>query len=488
LATWPPHRAEFQVSFRKDDLAMEPVVFTLNGRVVSVTGVDPHVTLLAYLRELGLCGAKEGCAEGECGACAVALVRSDGHGKARYDVVNSCLVLVPEAAGQEVYTVEAFAQGGELHPVQRAMLEGGSQCGYCTPGFVVSLFAEYYREGRTSFDPEAISGNLCRCTGYRPIVDAGRSLGPPAPDDVFQRRLDDKAPEPSTVAYQENARRFYRPRRLGEVFRLLSAEPQAKLVAGGTDVVVDVNQRHARHEVLVSLEGIAELETFVSAKDHLEIGAGLPLSAVEERLHGEVAILDQLFPLFASRMIRHRATLGGNLVTASPIGDGAPVLLALGADLRLLRQGGERLVALADFFTGYRTSVLQPGELLASIRIPKPLPALARFYKVSKRHLDDISTVAAAFALDRDASGQVTRARLAYGGVAATPVRASEAERILVGRPWTLESVRLAQAQLAGAFTPLSDHRGSAAYRQAMVVSLLEKFYRETSEVASCAS
>ncbi|MBI4508265.1 MAG: xanthine dehydrogenase small subunit [Deltaproteobacteria bacterium] len=469
---------------------MEPIQFVLNGKPTQVAGIDPHVTLLEYLRGQNMTGTKEGCGEGECGACAVALVVKGQDGKLRYEVVNSCLVLLVEVAGKEVITVEGLGEPSALHPVQEAMAQGGaSQCGYCTPGFVMSLFAEYYREGRgTGFDPEAISGNLCRCTGYRPIRDAGRCMATPAQGDPFLERLGGSLPPLPRVHVEHGGRRFYRPRALKDLFGLMKSEPEAKLIAGGTDVTVEITQRHARFPALISLEGLEELRVLERTPEFLEIGAGIPLRELEERLHGELPLFDELFPLFASRMIRSRATLGGNLVNASPIGDSAPVLLALDARVRLASAQGERVVPLSSFFVGYRKTALAPGEIMASVRVPRPFPEVSRFYKVSKRKLDDISTVAAAFALSFDRAGRISQARLAYGGVGPTPARATDAESCLVGMTWGEEAMRKARGALATAFQPISDHRGSANYRREMIVKLFEKFHAEHKGGTSCAS
>lgn len=453
--------------------------FTLNGREVIADGFDPHTTLLWFLRERGLTGTKEGCAEGECGACAVAVVRAGLDGRARYDTVNSCLVPLATVADREVITVEGIAGERALHPVQKALVErGGSQCGYCTPGFVVSMFTEHYRRGRDGYDPEAVGGNLCRCTGYRPIREAVAALPAPDPDDPFQRRLDNPPPRLAAVRHEGGGARFYRPSCIDEALSVLADEPGARLVAGGTDVFVEANLRHARWDAIVSLEDVPELRVFESRDDALVLGAGLPLSFIEEEIGDEPRALAELFPLFSSRLIRNRATLGGNLVNASPIGDGPPVLLALDAEVVLASRRGRRTVPLDGFFTAYRETALAPGELLVSVRIPRPFPALSRFFKVSKRVLDDISTVAAAFAFDLDGD-VVTRARLAYGGVAATPLRAKDAEAALVGRPLTPQTVAEVRPLLEACFTPIGDHRGSAAYRKAMVGALLDKLVHE---------
>jgi len=445
--------------------------FLLNGNIVRVPDVSPQTTLLDFLRSRDLTAAKEGCAEGECGACTVVVVQPRGSGS-RYVPVNSCLLFLPMLAGQEVYTAESLARGGPLTQAQQAMAEsGGSQCGYCTPGFVMSLFAEHYRPGREgACDIHAMSGNLCRCTGYRPIRDAAACLGP-APDDAFRQRLDRPAPPLKAVEYGG----FTRPETLAECLRLLAERPDARLIAGGTDLAVESNLRLRRFPYLISTEALAELRVFRESETEIEVGAGLPLSEIDL----PHTVWQEWRPLFASPLIRNRATLGGNLATASPIGDGAPLLLALGAHVRIAGIRRERTIPLEDFFLGYRKTALLPGELLRSIVLPKPLPSIARFFKAAKRRVDDISTVAACFAIDLDDRGRVGTARLAYGGVAATPLRAREAEEVMIGSRWNLATIGRVQEVFARTLHPISDHRGSAAYRLALAQTLLEKFWWE---------
>lgn len=473
---------------------MRVIRFVVDGREVEVRDVDPNVSLLHWLRATGRTGTKEGCAEGECGACAVAWRTLGPDGRARWEAVNSCLVLLPMAHGREIVTSEGIADGDRLHPVQAALAEGGSsQCGYCTPGFVVSLFGEFYRSEDGPLDVEAIAGNLCRCTGYRPIRDAAEKLATLRvalrPDDRHRARLGVPVEPLGALRYEvtdreAKRRSFVRPTSLPEALEILACEPERVLVHGGTDVVVEVNQRDRRHVALMSLEAVPELRVFQERDDALVIGAGVPLAEVEERLHRShlgraLPMLTELLTLFASRLVRARATFGGNLGTASPIGDGPPVLLALDAELVLASwRGGavvRRTVPLTEFFVGYRRTLREPDEIIELVRIPKPFPAVQRFYKVSKRRLDDISSVAAAFALECDAKGIVTRARLAYGGVAPLPVRIVEAEAALIGRTIDPESIERAAALASEAVRPIDDHRASARYRTAMVVSLLRK-------------
>jgi xanthine dehydrogenase small subunit len=467
----------------------QPAGFLLNNRPVSVHGVDPQTTLLDYIRAQGLTGAKEGCAEGECGACTVVLV-ADRAGRSEYRAVNSCLMLASMAAGHEIYTVEALATDGKLADVQQAMAAGGgSQCGYCTPGFVMSLFAEHYRPGRVGpCDPHELGGNLCRCTGYRPIRDAALSLGP-VPSGDFLDRLARPAPRLEAIEYESAGARFSRPSSIEQCVSILAADPDARLISGGTDLVVESNLRSRRWSHLVSVEAIAELRGFSESADSITIGAALPLNEIGMRWSKAPEVFLQWLRLFASPPLRNRATLGGNLATASPIGDGAPLLLALDAEVHLASQRGRRTIPLASFFTGYRRTALAPDELITAIEIPKPLPEFVRFYKVAKRRMDDISTVAAAMAIDWDKSGRIARARFAFGGVAAVPLRALAAEEVVIsphgGQRWNDADVERVQAALDQTLDPISDHRGSAEYRLAVAKSLIAKFLWERREAAA---
>ena len=456
--------------------ASPDITFSLNGRTVRVEDPSTAVTLLDFVRARGLTGAKEGCAEGECGACAVLLVTADGAGSA-YRVVTSCLQSAPQAGGHEIYTVEGLAADGTLADAQQVMAAaGGSQCGYCTPGFVVSLFAEHYRPGREGpCDPLAMGGNLCRCTGYRPIRDAALALGP-APAGPLRDRLARPAPRLGAIDLPN----FSRPSTLGDCFATMARHPEAVLVAGGSDLGVESNLRHKRWPHVVSLEAIDELHQLSEDDASVRIGAALPLADLERRWLAAPTVFADWFALFASPPIRNRATLGGNLVTASPIGDAAPLLLALDAVVQVAGRQGRRAIPIDQFFSGYRRAALGPGEIVTTIELPKPFPQQVRFYKVAKRRLDDISTVAAAMAVDRDASGRVRRARFGFGGVGATPLRAIDAERAAEGQAWHPATVERVQRALERTLTPISDARGSADYRRQVACSLVEKFYEDS--------
>lgn len=476
---------------------------TVNGSTASLGGVTAHTNALDWLRDQGLTGAKEGCAEGECGACSVLVARPDADGSTAWTAINSCLIPALSLEDQIVITAEGLGEPGDLHPVQQEMaVRGGSQCGYCTPGFVCSMAAEYYRKDRApaseagaeadehgehecgpnGFDLHALSGNLCRCTGYRPIRDAAYALGVPDQTDELAQRRSQPAPSPAFTDVEVAGARYVRPTSLTEAIELLAADDKAQLVAGSTDWGVAANLVMTRATTLIAIDRLPELRELTEDDGGFTIGAALTLSEVESRLDGRIPLLDKLFPQFASRLIRNGGTFGGNLGTGSPIGDTPPALLALEASLVLAGPTGERTVPLAEYFTGYRQSVRERAEIIKAIVIPKPLAAHTAFQKIAKRRFDDISSVAVGFAIDLS-DGIVTRARIGLGGVAATPLRATAAEAALEGRPWTAETVREAATALADAGTPMSDHRASSAYRTAMLRTSLHKFFVETTSV-----
>lgn len=469
---------------------------TVNQQAREFTG-PPHTNALDFLRGLGLTSCKEGCAEGECGACAILVARPDGE-RPRWTAVNACLLPAAALDGQHVLTAEGLGTVREPHPVQREMAErGGSQCGYCTPGFICAMAAEYYRPeraeeqvaeapghhagGPNGFDLHALSGNLCRCTGYRPIRDAAFALGMPEPEDQLAQA---PATAPAATDYGRadtpagDPGRYRRPASLAEALRILAEEPGTRVVAGATDWGVEVNMRFARAQSVLAIDRLQELRRVVETDECLELGAACTLSELERVLAGRVPLLSLLWANFASRLIRNSATLGGNLGTGSPIGDSPPVLLALDAQLVLACSAGERVVPLDEYFTGYRQTVRRPEELITAVRIPLPLAGLVSFQKVAKRRFDDISSTAVALAFEVDA-GLISRARIGLGGVAAIPLRATAAEQALVGQAWSEETMRGAGGILAAEGTPLDDHRASAAYRQAMLGSALERFFAQ---------
>ncbi|GAA1088852.1 FAD binding domain-containing protein [Tsukamurella spumae] len=480
---------------------------TVNGRSRPFTGAA-HTSALDWLRDQGLTGAKEGCAEGECGACSILVARpgdpDEPADRTRWTAINACLTPAAALADQEVITSEGLGTPDRLHPVQQAMaLRGGSQCGYCTPGFICSMAAEYYRpdradgisrapeqsDGRSAdeeehgpngFDLHALSGNLCRCTGYRPIRDAAYGLPTtPADDDPLATRRSAPAPAPQRTEIHSGQARFVRPAAFAEVLDLLAADQSPVLVAGSTDFGVDVNLKGRREPLVVAIDRLPELRELTVHTDAVEIGAALTLSEVERRLDGRIPLLAQVFPQFASRLIRNAATLGGNLGTGSPIGDTPPALLALEAQLILASRTGERTVPLSEYFTGYRQTVRRPDELIRAVRIPVPLSPVTAFHKIAKRRFDDISSVAVAFALTVH-DETITRACIGLGGVAATPLRATATEQALIGRPWSRETVLAAAEILRAEGTPMDDHRASRRYRAEMLGRSLEKLYAQS--------
>jgi len=468
--------------------------FTLNGRSVRVADVSPNTTLLEYLRNSGLTGSKEGCAEGDCGACSVAIIERGSDGKPTYRSVNSCIMPVCLIAGREVVTVEGVGCSTHQHPVQQKMVEHlGSQCGYCTPGFICSMFEGYYRDDLHTHDDldEQLAGNLCRCTGYRPILDAAvgafatRALKNGS--DAFAERLKKSDVRLGEANYESAGEKFLRPTSLAELLAQLKSNPDARLVAGATELGLEITKRYKKFSTLISTEAVAELKEIKKTDSGWHIGAAVTLTEIEDKLGAEYPMLGDMLRVFGSRQIRNRATMGGNIVTASPIGDSAPCLLALEAKVVLASGSGERTLPISEFFVAYRKTALQPGEVLKTIIIPRGVstPGLARkaaWFKVSKRREMDISTVAGAFVVDVDEQNIIRHARLGYGGVAAMPSRAKQAEAAFLGKVWCAETFQGVLPILRTEFAPISDVRGTAEYRSGLIVSLLEKFFAGQSE------
>ncbi len=448
--------------------------FLLNGESASLGESDPRESLLRWLKRQRLSGTKEGCADGDCGACTVALLEADGVGGSRYVAVNSCLLPMGAVVAREVFTVEALADADTLHPVQQAMVDSaGSQCGYCTPGFVMSLFVGLH-EG--ALDDHAIAGNLCRCTGYGPIRQAASQLKADAPVDArfSALRMSKRSPLPAS-----NMADFFSPTRIEDALALKAANPKSAWLAGGTDLGVNLSHGQPVAPVLIALDRIVELQSLDIDADSVRIGAGLPLTQLESSLAGLFPALDQMLPWFAGRQVRNRATFGGNLGSASPIGDLLPVLLALDAVIHLQGVDGKRDVPINEFFVDYRKTARRDDEIILAVTLPRRSDLLTASAKVAKRQTDDISIVAAAFALGLDDAGQVHHVRLAYGGVAAIPVRAGATEGFLHGRQLNSETLAEAADRLRAEFEPLSDHRAGSDYRRALCASLFLRFVAE---------
>ena len=453
---------------------MPDTTFVLNGKRVALGRTDPTQSLLRWLNRHGLHGTKEGCGDGDCGACTVALVVTDADGNGTLRAVNSCLLPVGLLPGREVVTVEALADGDRLHPVQQAMVEcAGSQCGYCTPGFVMSLFcAAHTRE----LDDEAIAGNLCRCTGYVPIRAAAAQLeAQAAPVDRFAAQIGTPRAADTGAALGD----FFSPTSIQAALALKATHPYAAWIAGGTDLGMELSRHKVVAPAYIALDRIAALQALEIGDDHVRVGAGVPLETLRKQAHGLFPSLDTMLHWFAGRQVRNRATLGGNLGSASPIGDLLPVLLALDATIALQGPQGPRTVAAADYFLDYRKSARAADELIVAVDLPRRAGTRDAAAKVAKRPTDDISLVGAAFAIELDAQGHVAHVRLAYGGIAAIPKRATATEAFLLGR--TLDAAAIAEAvqRLENEFTPLDDLRGSADYRRALCGQLFAKFVAE---------
>ncbi|SDS94994.1 xanthine dehydrogenase small subunit [Pseudomonas asplenii] len=469
------------------------IQFLLNQELRSEHTLDPNLTVLNYLREhLGRPGTKEGCASGDCGACTVVVGElhcdETGTERIRYRSLNSCLTFVATLHGKQLLSVEDLKHQGQLHSVQKAMVDcHGSQCGFCTPGFVMSLFAlQKNSQAPDSHQAhEALAGNLCRCTGYRPILAAAEQACCNKPVDQFDAheaqtiaRLKGIAPR-DTGELNSGDKRCLVPLTVADLAELYESYPQARLLAGGTDLALEVTQFHRPLPVMIHVGQVAELKRIERFDDRLEIGAAVPLSDCHAVLQAEYPDFGELLQRFASLQIRNQGTLGGNIGNASPIGDSPPLLIALNAQL-VLRKGAEsRTLALEDYFIDYRVTARQDSEFIEKVILPRASADWQfRAYKVSKRLDDDISAVCAAFNLRID-KGVVAEARIAFGGMAAIPKRARACETALVGQPWSQASVERACAALAEDFTPLSDFRASKEYRLLSAQNLLRKYFIE---------
>ena len=496
------------------------------GEIVSVENVAPTRTVLNWLREDARCtGTKEGCNEGDCGACTVIVAELAEHahgvgtpsaeativGELSLRTVNACIRLLPTLDGKALLTVEDLQRmaGGALHPVQQALVEcHGSQCGFCTPGFAMSLAATYERHCEAGTRPtrqqlaDDLSGNLCRCTGYRPILDAGQRMF-----DLPQARLDTRpiaralrelqgagglAYEGPNKAVPSDARprrdRYWAPRSLDEFAALREQHPQARVLAGSTDIGLWINKQFRDVGDLLYIGDVGELKRIERGDDGvLRIGAGASLEDAWSALAAAQPALQDMWLRFASLPVRNAGTMGGNIANGSPIGDGPPVLMALGASVVLRRGASSRRLPLDDFYLDYMKNALQPGEFVEALEVPLPSAATAmRAYKLSKRFDCDISTVAAGLAITRD-GGKVVAARFAFGGMAATVKRAAQAESAVLGQPWNQTTMEAAMVALAQDFKPLTDMRASADYRLRSASRLLQRFWLETRQDAPLA-
>jgi xanthine dehydrogenase small subunit len=503
------------------EISAQTLTFLRRGQPVTLHNVAPDRTLLEVLREdLHCTGTKEGCGEGDCGACTVVLGEAVD-GRLDYKAINSCIRLAHSVNGLAVWTVEDLAnEGGDLHPAQEAMVQcHGSQCGFCTPGFVMSLFGMYQKHiaptlptACGSLPPEGarasrggpstpgggkgidraqaqadLSGNLCRCTGYRPILDAARQMGGlPLPEGCGVNEAATVAALQALNKNKEGTTAYLRPTRLATLLQQRAAHPKAQVVAGCTDVGLWVTKMHKRFAQVLDVTAVRELRRVEDYPHHIAIGAAVTLTDAYAALVKDRPQLKTFAQRFAGLPVRNSGTLGGNVANGSPIGDSMPLLIGLGASVVLMRWDARRgaiahrELRLEDLYTGYRTNVMRPDELLAWIKVPRPTAGETfKAYKISKRFDDDISAVCLAIQM-KLTDGVVAEVSIGAGGVAATPARARQTEAALRGKAWTADTVKHAVAALRGEFQPISDMRASATYRQAVLGNLLQRFWLES--------
>ncbi len=469
------------------------ISFILDGSIVKLDfgpsqRLTPTTTVLNYLRSLpGHKGVKEGCAEGDCGACTVVLGELTANGTIRYQNIDSCLVFLPMLHGKHLVTVENLRDElGQIHPVQSAMTEtGGSQCGFCTPGIVMSMFSLYKNHDHPTRDQidDAITGNLCRCTGYKPIVEAAvHSCVHKGVDHLSQqepaiiRQLQSISQDSLHIQTQEQE--YFRPKDLQEALLLKSKYPDAILIAGSTDVALRVTKGHELLEKIIDLSGIEELKRIEETLDDLTIGSGVTLTDVQSHVKKTFPALFEMLSVFGAQQIRNIATLGGNIGTASPISDLPPVLMAYNASVVLESLRGRRIVSFDNYIVGYRKTERAPDELILAVQIPKLFhEAIVKCYKISKRKDLDISTVSAGFRLEMGKGNGIRLLKLVYGGMADRTKRATATEQFLLGKKWERKTIEKALPYIDKDFTPISDTRGSAEFRMIAAKNLLLKFW-----------
>ncbi|WOJ95910.1 xanthine dehydrogenase small subunit [Congregibacter brevis] len=468
--------------------------FLHQQREVALENVRADTSVLDYLREYrGLTGTKEGCASGDCGACTVVVAKAAESGL-EYTPINACIAPLGSLHGTELISVEDLRDGDNWHPVQKAMIEcHASQCGFCTPGFVMSLFALYH--ATTDVDAvvdreeilEALGGNLCRCTGYRPIIDAAEQALAENAKDQFSRRaqatLDQlralQDTESETAALETEHGHYYRPRDAAHVASLLAEHPDARLVAGGTDLFLESTQALTPLAVLIDIAAVPGLHAVKVGKDELSFGAAVTHRAAQDAVLKDYPELQELIQRFGSLQIRSQGTIAGNIANASPIGDWPPVFLALGGSIELHSKSGIREISIDDFFLDYRKTLREPGEFIATAKLPRRQARIfLRAYKISKRFEDDISSVCAVFALEVD-KDRIVSAKAAFGGMAAIPKRGKAVESALTGINLLTDNIEAAIAAVSIDFQPITDARASADYRLIVAQRLLERLQQE---------
>ncbi len=477
--------------------ADDTIRFLLGTTPIEVSCAEPTMTVLQYLRQQRMTGTKEGCAEGDCGACTV-VIGSQQKGKMQYEAVNSCIMFIPFLHAKQLITVEHLCDhNGQMHPVQQAMVdEHGSQCGFCTPGFVMSMFAMVHNRvnsNKASID-NAIAGNLCRCTGYAPIVSAARKVLSVEVEDKFNQRQDETIEQlenlnaGKAVCAGSQGKLYFAPSTTEELAQVLAQRPQSRIVAGATDVGLWVTKQGRDLGTIVNISAIDSLKQLTVEANAIHIGASVTVARAMEPFAEHYPAMRQLFERFGSVQIRNLATIGGNVANGSPIGDTLPALVALDAKLIITSQSGSREISAEEFFIDYGVQDLKPGEFLSKVIVPLPVAQqYFRIYKLSKRYHQDISAVCGAFSIVRGQAGGIKSARVCFGGMAPTPRRAFNCERVIVREGLTKKGIECARSALQEDYSAISDFRGSAQYRMRVAGNLVEKFANELSSTASAA-
>ncbi|SDH97126.1 xanthine dehydrogenase small subunit [Vibrio xiamenensis] len=457
----------------------------INSEVVKVGDAKADTMLLNYLREQKqMTGSKEGCASGDCGACTVVMVDLDADQTLRYRQINACITPLHALHGKQVITVEHLKQHDALHPVQQAVVdEHGTQCGFCTPGVVMSLYALSKQTPAPSHPADYLAGNLCRCTGYGPLIEAANKVAVSDIQDPLDEFSGGVKIWMNQVAPIE-AENYCKPLNRKALAEAKAAMPNAKLLAGGTDLALEVTQQRRSIEQIIDVSGVKEMLDITPTVSGWRIGASVPMNQVHDFMREHFPTTDEIIERLGSLTIRHRATLGGSLGHASPIGDIAPLLISLNGHIEVDDGEQTTLYAPEDYITGYRETLLKPNQWISAIHLPRLAPNQHHaIYKISKRYEDDIATVALGINMTIGSDNRVKACVISAGGVAAKSVRLRELEEVFVGKPLTLPMVHAAQQKVPQVISPLSDVRASSAYRVRLVQNLLQRFYLQTQQI-----